>query len=925
MPKSLVEKALKSAGWDKDGTPIPITQEHIDTALREMRESLERSLAREHDRETGLRPLEIDGKKVRGAYVYRGDETNYTGPKENPPEPGTIYVHAVRVHSVELEPAENGEHRPTTKAPITLAKEILGQHLPTSSYVSYRLNPAQDWKIRVSGQEITANDVRALLAKDGIAMKKALSTGDNTAHDSLLWADGELVPGEDGVIDLGDIMEGKPMEKGQRAPAGFTPIPNSKHGGWHKRVGNGWESWYPDGRHQTRHAHISVGKEHVYIHEPGDKYKRKMPRADYDRHQAEHQGKAGGLSVAPEASPKTGKYWSKTQVKDGAEYRDHKGRPVGEKKRGFWQRLLGKGTWVPMASKLGEFAWGASLAKGGALITPRGAEVVEMRSELARLFVGPALWKAGSRGPFLKKVPTGKYRTKKDGSQGAQIYRYFYRVQHGGGVHNAEHFKEGASFAHGAGHYTIHGVKDGKLHVSHSSGGKKVKMTHDELAAKLSEHHKGALDAHKAKLTREHGEAVAAGNHKGAEKIRAEAAKVGHKIEAPADKPKKSKVEKPKADKRTGQIHEHWSDEDIRQADEATKAHPRAVHPKDMGPGHEASHVVWTKRPGLPWMINRSRGNFPPGMLGTKRGPYGDATIAAFKPGDDPNEPSAKTEKPQAAQSPAPSKRSADADFAYAALTDPKHDSHDSAWGANAIGDHDNQIAIAQKEQKRRPGTPYASEDRELETLHRGIKELKARGEMPQKPKADVDRDESVKTHAAKQADKPEPKAVESAQKPDRPGTLKQDSAGRTPPLRERPATAQAMWPSSSPKPDRLPPLREAPEVERKPEATPAPSHADRVAEAKERYGLKGKEHDRLDAHEHTKKAAELHAAGDHDKAARYLREAVKDVLYKNPERNMSPSTAESHMKQREAKTPKAKMTKALRAFVTLWKGSLKA
>ena len=32
----------------------------------------------------------------------------------------------------------------------------------------------------------------------------------------------------------------------QRPPRGYTPIPNSKHGGYHKQVGGRWSTWYPD-------------------------------------------------------------------------------------------------------------------------------------------------------------------------------------------------------------------------------------------------------------------------------------------------------------------------------------------------------------------------------------------------------------------------------------------------------------------------------------------------------------------------------------------------------------------------------------------------------------------------------------------------------------------------------------------------------
>lgn len=43
----------------------------------------------------------------------------------------------------------------------------------------------------------------------------------------------------------------------QQPPPGFTPILHSKHGGWHKLIGDHWEQWYaktPDKRNEVRNA-----------------------------------------------------------------------------------------------------------------------------------------------------------------------------------------------------------------------------------------------------------------------------------------------------------------------------------------------------------------------------------------------------------------------------------------------------------------------------------------------------------------------------------------------------------------------------------------------------------------------------------------------------------------------------------------------
>lgn len=38
-----------------------------------------------------------------------------------------------------------------------------------------------------------------------------------------------------------------------KPPKGFVPIPNSKHGGYHKQVGGHWETWYPGSQMKRRY------------------------------------------------------------------------------------------------------------------------------------------------------------------------------------------------------------------------------------------------------------------------------------------------------------------------------------------------------------------------------------------------------------------------------------------------------------------------------------------------------------------------------------------------------------------------------------------------------------------------------------------------------------------------------------------------
>lgn len=75
-----------------------------------------------------------------------------------------------------------------------------------------------------------------------------------------------------GSADLEPRVAGNVGSK-QHPPPGFTPIPGTKHGGWHKKTANGWQSWYPgvgvgthkkeklsDAQHQK--AYESIGERH---------------------------------------------------------------------------------------------------------------------------------------------------------------------------------------------------------------------------------------------------------------------------------------------------------------------------------------------------------------------------------------------------------------------------------------------------------------------------------------------------------------------------------------------------------------------------------------------------------------------------------------------------------------------------------------
>ena len=172
-------------------------------------------------------------------------------------------------------------------------------------------------------------------------------------------------------------------------------------------------------------------------------------------------------------------------------------------------------SWVPMSMSFGEWMWSHGITKSASHeVLADGSQLMALPEIMAKAVTGQP--KPGAK--YIKRTPTGNAK---------RPWKYFYAVQHGGGVANKEHFVEGASFKHGDGHFHIHGVKDGKLIVSHGDG-EKNQMTHDELASKLTEHHGKAIAEHKEKLLGEIEDARKAGNAKGVERLSAEAKKAGY-------------------------------------------------------------------------------------------------------------------------------------------------------------------------------------------------------------------------------------------------------------------------------------------------------------------------------------------------------------------------------------------------------------
>lgn len=108
---------------------------------------------------------------------------------------------------------------------------------------------------------------------------------------------------------------------------------------------------------------------------------------------------------------------------------------------------------------------------------------------------------------LLAKGKTHKYIKRVPKSGGG--YRYFYHVGHGGGVHAADHFVEGAAFRHGDGHYHVTKVDGDRVTVKHDESGHTQTFSKAELGKTLREHHSAALQAHHEKATARLAEAKA--------------------------------------------------------------------------------------------------------------------------------------------------------------------------------------------------------------------------------------------------------------------------------------------------------------------------------------------------------------------------------------------------------------------------------
>lgn len=119
--------------------------------------------------------LVLNGETVRGGRVYRCMKSegikcfcrDCTGDAKAPKD-GTIYIQGLQVFTKVLEAAPNGKAPKPKSAAKTHAKNLLRKRLPVSRYVSYRLEPGDQWLLRAGGTAAMEAQKSGFLVNDDI-------------------------------------------------------------------------------------------------------------------------------------------------------------------------------------------------------------------------------------------------------------------------------------------------------------------------------------------------------------------------------------------------------------------------------------------------------------------------------------------------------------------------------------------------------------------------------------------------------------------------------------------------------------------------------------------------------------------------------------------------------------------------------------
>lgn len=152
-------------GWQGRGAKavqVPITLADINMAIEEIKASLALSETGDNTASTDhvYETLTVDGQTVNEGRVYRCVKDNpdheckcrTCNPEdEKAPLDGTIYLKGLKLQETVLEEAPNGYAPRSKSAPKIVAKNIIKSRLPIGRFVSYRLEPGQDWILNAGG------------------------------------------------------------------------------------------------------------------------------------------------------------------------------------------------------------------------------------------------------------------------------------------------------------------------------------------------------------------------------------------------------------------------------------------------------------------------------------------------------------------------------------------------------------------------------------------------------------------------------------------------------------------------------------------------------------------------------------------------------------------------------------------------------
>ena len=143
-----------------------ITIDDYREALADLIDSCKKSIAgtntATHD--DVFEPLVVDGKRVPGARVYVGPSDPTKKPAS---KPGTVYLSGLRVGRKVLEEPVNGWGPKGKSGVKATAKRLVAKLavLPSSRYVTYRLDPDSGYVLNLGGQAAVAAD------KDGMTCR----------------------------------------------------------------------------------------------------------------------------------------------------------------------------------------------------------------------------------------------------------------------------------------------------------------------------------------------------------------------------------------------------------------------------------------------------------------------------------------------------------------------------------------------------------------------------------------------------------------------------------------------------------------------------------------------------------------------------------------------------------------------------------